>query len=92
MHRLDAPAAFDKLDREPIQQLGVSRTRAIATEVIWRLDDATAEVMTPNAINHHASREWIIGVGNPLRERQSPPTRSRRRAAGAESLVEWRGA
>jgi hypothetical protein len=51
----------------------VRRPVALEAEIVRRADDAAAEMMLPEAIDHHAGRQWMVGARNPIRQRQ-PPT------------------
>src|SRR5262249_60515111 len=56
---LDAPALLDKSGRKPIQQFTVSFAVAHLAEIARRADDAASEVVMPDAVDHHASGQWV---------------------------------
>ena len=57
------------------------RPLAHDAEIAGRADDALAEMIMPDAIHHHARRQRILRVRQPLRQRR-PPARWIRRPAG----------
>src|SRR5688572_29287610 len=65
------PAFADEFAGEPIKQFGMARTRAGEAKIVWRGDQAHAEVMLPNAIHIDAGGQRIFFGGDPLRERES---------------------
>ena len=69
MHVLHAPAAADELGGQPVEQFGMRRALAHDAEIAGRADDAAAEVIMPDAIDHDARGQRIVGVGEPLRQR-----------------------
>ena len=66
MQRFDRPAGFDQAAGQPVQQLGMSRQRAHAAEVARRADYSFAEVLLPDAIDHHARGQGMLGRADPL--------------------------
>ena len=68
VHVLDAPAAVDKLVGEKIEQLGMARAVAVETKVVGGSHDSLAEVILPNAIDHHSGCQRMFRAGNPVRE------------------------
>src|SRR5262245_54229496 len=68
MHRLDAPAAFDKVASEVIEQFGMAWSRARLTQIIWSGDDSGAKVVLPDAIDHDAGEEGIFRRSDPAGE------------------------
>ena len=69
MDRLQAPAVLDQLRGEEVQQLGVRRRLALASEIIGCGDDAPAEMMLPESIDHDTGEKMartLLGVGDPL--------------------------
>ena len=55
------------------------RPVADRAEVVRRANQTFAEVPLPNAIHHHARREWIVAVGKPLGELEPAAAFDRRR-------------
>ena len=68
---LDIPAAFTKLDREPIKQFRMGRRSALRAEVLERLDDALAEHELPEPVDKHARHERILRAHHPLSKVQT---------------------
>ena len=59
----------DELGGQPVEQLRMRRRRALIAEVARRADDAAAEVVLPEAVDHHAGRQRVLGRGDPTRKR-----------------------
>ena len=72
------PAAVDELAREPVEQLGVARRRALHAEVVQRRDDPRAEEEPPQPVDEHAGRR-----AGSARRRASSRGRAGRRGARA---------
>ena len=71
MDRLEPPAALDIGRRQPVEQLGMRRRRAVEPEVAGRGHDPAAEMIVPEPIDHHPRGQRIGRVGDPVRERGS---------------------
>jgi hypothetical protein len=62
---LDRPAASDELGGEVVEELGVGRGLAHRAEVVGGADEAFAEVVLPDAVDHDAGEEGVArGVGH----------------------------
>ena len=72
MQPLDRPAATHELRRQPVEQLRVRRCFAAEAEVRRGRDEALAEMPLPDAVDHHACCQRIVGRGHPVR--QFPPS------------------
>ena len=59
MHFLDAPAVLDEVAGQPVEQFGMRGALAHLAEIVGRADDAFAEMMLPDAIDHHARGQRI---------------------------------
>ena len=57
---LHGPAMLDKLHRQPVQQLRMRGSAAARSKVARRGHQAAAEMILPDAVDHHARRERII--------------------------------
>ena len=68
MHLLHAPALPNEFRRKPVQQFRISRRRPGLTKVPERLDYSRSKMMLPNAVYHHACRQWMFRIGHPLGE------------------------
>src|SRR5205085_11337077 len=79
VQRLDRPAGGEAL-RQVVEQLGVRRRLAELAEVARGADEALAEVVLPDAVDHHARRQRVVGAGDGLRQLQP-----------AAALREWPG-
>src|SRR6516162_1948786 len=68
---LYVPAAFDEVNRQPVEQLWMRRRFAADAPVFRRLDEAQAEDLPPVAINRHASSQWVLRAHHPFSEIQA---------------------
>src|SRR5262249_48143371 len=59
---------FLKRDGKPVEQIGMRRLRAHVAEIVWRIDDAAAEVVVPNAIDDGAPGERVARIADPARQ------------------------
>ena len=62
---------------------GCDGALAHLAEVARRADDALAEVMLPDPVDHHARGQRVVGRDEPLREAAAAPARWSRRPAAA---------
>src|SRR5438876_133934 len=62
MDVLERPAASHKFACKPVEQLGVRRRTGTQTEVARRLNEAPAEVVHPETVDHHSRRQRIFRV------------------------------
>ena len=97
VHLFDAPAFARKLNRQPVEELGVGGWVTHHTEVVERGDDAASEVMVPDPVHEHTCGQRVPLGGQPLREREAPAGRApvgpgnfRRRIAVGRDLDETR--
>ena len=74
MQFLERPAFRDKPIREPIEQFGMGRPFAHASEVARGTNQALSEMVLPNAVHNDSSRQGILRAGNPLGEGQATQT------------------
>ena len=72
MQFLDRPAVVHERRGQPVEQLGMRRRFAAQTEIARRAHQTGAEVVQPDAIDHDAGRQRIIG------DRRSPRASSSR--------------
>ena len=84
VHRLEAPAATREFGGEPVEQFRVRWPCAGFTKIVQCADDALAEVMFPNAVDHHARGERMLRARGPLCEGQPPPG-----LLGYQAMVVW---
>src|SRR4051794_39561210 len=66
MHLLHGPSTFDESLAQIIEQLGMRGCVAHKSEIIWSAYQAFAEVALPDSIHHHARRQRIGRIGQPL--------------------------
>ena len=59
---LERPAVGHKGGREPVEQLGMRRSHAVAAEIVGRIDQPGAEVMLPDAVDDHAPRSGLVSL------------------------------
>ena len=64
----DTPAFFDEFQGEPIEEFRMTGSGATGTVVASRRDNATTEVVLPDAIHHDPCGEGIVGTGDPFRQ------------------------
>ena len=65
MHGFHGPAAVHEHPGQVVEEFRVTWRLAELAEVAGRPDDAFAEVLLPQAIDHHAGRQRIVAAGNP---------------------------
>src|SRR5215468_5766445 len=70
-----APAAFDELDRQPVEQFGMGRALTSRAEVFRRRYQSSAEILLPDAIDDDARGQRVVSVDDPFR--QAEPVRRR---------------
>src|SRR5206468_2441799 len=63
---LDRPSLFHEAPRKIVEQLRMTRRLAAEPEVARGADQACAEVVEPDPVDHDARREWILLRGNRL--------------------------
>ena len=80
--RLDRPATADEVGGEPVEQFRMRRGAAADAEVVGRGDEAAAEVMLPDPVDHHPRREWMARTGEPLGELEPAAPRGGGRERG----------
>ena len=73
---------LEQLAGQPIEQLRMARRLAQAAEVAAAIHQAAAEVILPEAIDHHARRQRIVGRGQPVGQRRAAAGGLRTRATG----------
>ena len=66
------PPILHKPNRQPIEQLRVRWLRAELAEIIRGGYQSAPEMPAPHAVHHHAGREGIVAIGNPLRQFKPP--------------------
>ena len=71
---LERLAAVAEIDGQPVEQFGVCGQAAHASEVVWRIAQAAAEVVMPDAVDDDAPGERITVIGDPMREGDAPGT------------------
>ena len=69
--RLLAPALRHQLGREPVEQLGMRRRRALRSEVLAGLDQAASEQLLPQAVDDDARHERVVRIDEPSRKTQA---------------------
>lgn len=72
--RLNRPTVVGKFDGQVVEEFGVAGKLAGLPEVVGSANDAFAEEMFPDPVDHDAGGQWIFGVGDPLREFKSTGT------------------
>src|SRR5256885_16405787 len=64
MHGFDTPPFLHEPPCQPVEQFRMTWGFGSQTEIARRPHQASAEVMLPNAIYHHARGQWVLGVRN----------------------------
>ena len=82
--RLHRPAAADEVGGEPVEQFRMRRPPAADAEIVRRGDEAAAEVMLPDPVDHHSRREGMIGARQPLGQFEPAAAGERRRGGPPE--------
>ena len=75
---LDAPAIGHETTRHPVEQFRMGGLFTEPAEVAAGRDKALAEVVLPDAVDHHAGAERILRVGQPPGQLGAAPSRLRR--------------
>ena len=73
---LEVPTAVHKLDRQPIEQLGMNRPIALRAEIIHDGGDARAKELFPEPVHNRPRGERIVARNQPVRQiqpRKTPP-------------------
>ena len=90
MHVLERPTASDEFAGQPIEQFGMRRPAAVVSEVGGRFDDAAAEMVVPQAVDHHAGRQRVLRLARsswPARRVARAREPSRESRAGRRSRL-----
>jgi hypothetical protein len=75
MERFEAPVVADEFLGEEVEEFGVGRAFSLETEIAGGIDEATAEVMVPDAVDDDPGEEvagTVFGISHPVGERASP--------------------
>ncbi len=64
VQRLERPAGRDELGGQVVEQLGMAGRVAAHAEVAGRRDQPLAEMPLPHAVDQHAGRQRVLGVGD----------------------------
>src|SRR6266566_540391 len=51
--------------RQPVEQFGMRRRRALRAKIIFRFDESAPEILLPDAVDLHAGGQRILRVHNP---------------------------
>ena len=71
----DRPAGADELVGQVVEQFGVARPFAEFAEVARRADDAFAEMVLPDAVDHDAGRQRVVRPRQPFGQLQAAAAR-----------------
>ena len=71
MHRLDAPTGFHKSIRQPVQQFRMRGFLSSRSKIVRSLYQPLAKMILPDPIHHHASRQRVRRISQPLRQLQT---------------------
>src|SRR5258706_16203028 len=78
MQFLQRPAFLNEPMREPVKQFRMARLLAHPSKIAGSANQPFSKVVLPNAVYDNASRQRIVGVRNPLGQRQSAQAASLR--------------
>ena len=70
-HAFDRPTVVGELQGERVEQKRMTRLLADHPEIVDAGDQTTAKQVMPNAIDHHARRQWIVCTRDPLGQFQA---------------------
>ena len=65
VHRLDRPTALHEGRRQMVEQFRMGRRAATDPEIIGRAHETFAEMVSPDAVDHHPRGERILGTRQP---------------------------
>ena len=68
----ERPSRCDESASLPVEQIGVAGPFAQGTEVAGSFDEAPAEVVLPDSIDHHPCGQGIVFAGDGVSEIQAP--------------------
>ncbi len=68
MKLLERLSMIAEFNRQPVEQFGMSWRFTHVPEIIQCSDQATSEVMMPDAIHNGSPREGILRIGQPTCE------------------------
>ncbi len=69
---LSRPLVGDEARGQSIEERRVSGRRRADAEVAGGLDQGLAKDLIPHAVDHHAGRQWIVGIGDGFGELEAP--------------------
>ena len=72
MQVLGGSTVGDELASQPIQEAGMGRSAARASEVAGCVHQAGPKMSLPNPVHHNPSDQGLIGLGQPLGQSVSP--------------------
>ena len=72
---LHPPAGIDEFRASQSSSSGCVGGSPKLAEVVRRPDDPAAEMLLPDAIDHHAGRQPVVGRGNPVGQLRPAPVR-----------------
>ena len=84
VHGLEAPAGLHEPAGEVIEQFGMGRAFAQCAEVARGIDDATSEMVHPDAVHEGASDEGMAARGEPLGIGETPSGGGEGRVVGGD--------
>ena len=85
----DPPAAFDEIGGEPVEQFGVAGGFAVGAEVAGGADEASAEMVLPDAVDQDAGRERVVFVADPVGQGEAAGGLRRRLERGEDRRGDW---
>src|SRR5688572_212522 len=88
MEPLHRPSTLDEPARHVVEQLRMRGRVAGSTEVVGRSYDASAEVVLPYPIHHHARKERMTCAGDPLGDLSASASAARNVVIAFDQLEE----
>ena len=65
------PTGFHELNRQPVEQLRMTRPLALRAKVFRRFDDACPEDVSPESVHHDASGQRVLATDQPAGEAEA---------------------
>ena len=72
MDRLHAPPAPDEFPGQPVDKLGMAGPASVLPQIAGLGHQPRAEVVLPDAIDHHPGGKGVVGTGDPFGQHLAP--------------------
>ena len=64
MQRFERPVILHEIGCQVIEQFSMDWLWRAGAKIAWCRNETFAKMPLPNAVDDHASGEWIVGIGN----------------------------